>query len=134
MLLWIGLGMVVAFAAYVRLAPSDTARWHVTVEAGEDKTGGGSAVRVLKDVDGALARVDSAMMAEPATTRLAGSVSEGHITYISRSRWWGFPDYTTVQVVKGQIRMFARLRFGQQDLGVNAARLERVKRAVQAGG
>lgn len=133
MIMWIFIGVVVALVAYVRLAPSDPARWHVPVAASADKTGAGSAVRVLDGDAKLLARVDRAMMGEPATVRFAGSVEEGMITYISRSRWWGFPDYTTVNLSDGQIVMFARLRFGQRDFGVNAARLERVKRAVQAG-
>ncbi len=134
MWLWIALGLVVVAVAYVRLAPIDVDRWHVPVAATTDKTGAGSAVRVIPGDAEMLAHLDRAMMAEPATSRIAGGVEEGHVTYVSRSKWWGFPDFTTLQLVDGQIRMFARLRFGRRDLGVNAKRLERLKRSAQAGG
>ncbi len=134
MLIWIVLGLVVAAVAYVRLAPIDLDRWHVPVTATADKNGTGNAVRIIPAGEGVMARLDNAMMAEPATSRIAGSVAEGHVTYVSRSKWWGFPDFTTIQQVDDEIRMFARLRFGASDFGVNAKRLERLKRAVQARG
>ena len=132
--LWIILAVVVVLVAIVRLAPIDAERWHVPVTASADKDGIGRAVRVIPGDGDVLARLDSAMMAEPVTSRIAGSVGEGHVTYVSRSKWWGFPDFTTIQLVDGQIRMFARLRFGRRDFGVNARRLERLNRRVQAGG
>ena len=39
---------------------------------------------------------------------------------------FGFPDYTTVQHTGDQLKLFARLRFGKSDLGVNRKRLEAV--------
>ncbi len=77
--------------------------------------------------------MDAALRDLPRTQVLAGSVSDGHVTYVTRSAFWGFPDYTTMQLVDGQIRMFARLRFGASDLGVNGKRLERVLAAIQIG-
>ena len=131
MWLWLSLGVLVAIAAYVRLAPPNVDALHVPVTATEDKTGMGYAVRVLPAAEGLFERLDTAMMAQPASKRLAGSVAEGRVTYVSRSRWWGFPDYTTIEEAEGQIRLFARLRFGRRDFGVNAARLERIIAAAQ---
>ena len=122
---------VVLLLAYIRLAPSDASRWHVPVTAttSADRTGG--AIRVLSVDEGALRRVDAAARALPRTRVLAGSVEEGRITYITRSRWIGFPDYTTVEHSDGLLRMHARLRFGRSDLGVNAERLQRLLAAAE---
>ena len=121
---------VVIFGAYVRLAPSDPARWHT--DPSEGTMGANSHVaRVVLPMspEDALSAVDAAAKAEPRTARLAGSVEEGRITYVSRSRLWGFPDYTTVAVRPegdgAALVIHARARFGESDLGVNAARVGR---------
>ena len=122
--------------AAIRLAPSDPARWHVDPRSGAPAKGqfvlrpdGGDAEgRVYpfapRDL---LARFDAVATATPRTHRLAGSLDEGRITYISRSRVFGFPDYTTVEAVAegtgARLLIFARLRFGGDDLGVNRARV-----------
>ena len=127
--------LVLGFALYVRLAPSDPARWHVapapaatqdcTVEQGE---GDARATCLLpaKPAE-ALAALDAIAMATPRTTRLAGSAGEGRITWITRSALWGFPDYTTAEAAPDatgtRLTVHARLRFGSSDMGVNAARL-----------
>ncbi len=129
-------GSVLIFAvllgmAYVRVAPLDPARWHVAVDAiaDEDRTGG--AVRVIKGDETTLKALDQAARALARTTVLAGSVAEGRITYVTRSLLFGFPDLTTIELVGEEIRMFARLRFGTSDMGVNRSRLERLIAAVQ---
>jgi len=129
--LWIVLVAVVAFLAYIRLAPTDVYRVHCDVRAVQDADGEGHCVRIVQADAAALARIDAAAMALPRTTRLAGSVGQGHITYVTRSKVMGFPDYTTVQREGDQIKMFARLRFGRSDLGVNRARLDTLLAAAQ---
>jgi uncharacterized protein (DUF1499 family) len=68
-------------------------------------------------------------LATPRTRLLAGSVATGKLTYVTRSRLFGFPDYTTVSLLLPEdggptyLHMFARLRFGLDDLGVNGARV-----------
>jgi uncharacterized protein (DUF1499 family) len=123
---------VVAFAAYVRLAPSDPGRWNVAPvadgPAGEVVVAGlNSATLRLGPEAGAaadlLARLDAVALAAPRTTRLAGGVEEGRITWVTRSALWGFPDYTTAEVRPDGLGIAARSRFGQSDMGVNAARL-----------
>jgi hypothetical protein len=121
---------VAGFGLYVRLAPSDPARWNT--DPAQGVAGLNSAVeRVVLPMPPAeaLAAFDAAAMAEPRTVRLAGSVAEGRITYVSRSRLWGFPDYTTVAAVPEgagtALVIWGRARFGQGDLGVNAARIGR---------
>jgi uncharacterized protein (DUF1499 family) len=127
--------LVLGFAAYVRLAPSDPARWHVAIAdpAAPDctVTATEGAARYACRMPGTpaevLARLDSIALAQPRTTRLAGSAETGRITWVTRSALWGFPDYTTAEAraEEGQTRLdlHARLRFGRGDMGVNAARL-----------
>lgn len=121
-------GLLLALAAvgllmgYIRLAPSDPARWHVAVMGGDADFPGGLR-RVLPGRAGDLARLDTIIRATPRTQVLAGSVAAGHVTYVTRSALWGFPDYTTVQLRGADLAIWSRLRFGGSDLGVNAARL-----------
>lgn len=128
-LIFLGLGL------FVRLAPSDPARWHVAPEpaASADCSvvqgeGDARATCTLSMAPAeALSQLDAIAMATARTTRLAGSPDEGRITWITRSALWGFPDYTTAEAVPdatgSRLTVHARLRFGRSDLGVNAARL-----------
>lgn len=134
MLLWIVVIIVVGFAAYVRLAPADVDVWHQRAEGAEM----GETVlsnryiwreAVADEGGGKLSRLDGVIMATPRTTRLAGSLEAGQITYVTRSAVMGFPDYTTVGIYDDQgvpyIEINARSRFGSSDLGVNASRVKR---------
>lgn len=133
MLLWVLLALVVVLLGYVRLAPSDPAQWHVAPDVGEDVDMTGGAKRLVTGAGSdALARLDPIAMATPRTTRLAGSVDEGMVTYVTRTRVIGFPDYTTVQQDGENLKIYARLRFGRSDFGVNTARVEGWVNALQA--
>lgn len=127
--------IIVGLAAYVRFAPSDPVRWNVASRAselGEKRFKKGYIWREAVEDDGKdrLAALDQIVMATPRTTRLAGSVDEGQITYITRSQMMGFPDYTTIGVYDGAetgaryLEINGRLRFGRSDLGVNAKRIK----------
>jgi uncharacterized protein (DUF1499 family) len=74
-----------------------------------------------------LARLAGIAESSPRTIRIAGSPEEGRITWVSRSALWGFPDYITAEArTEGEqtrLDMLSRLRFGREDMGVNAARL-----------
>jgi len=123
---------LLGFWAYVRLVPSNPAQWNTdpttALEWPNDTWNevvtltSGAALR-LRAADDLLARIDALAMATPRTTRLAGSVGDGRITWVTRSALWGFPDYTTAQSSPDGVCIYARLRFGQFDLGVNAVRL-----------
>ncbi|MEM8654584.1 MAG: DUF1499 domain-containing protein [Pseudomonadota bacterium] len=119
--------------AFVRLAPSDPDRWHVPIADTSSQNMTGGAIRVTETDREALARVDAAMQALPRTRAIAGSVPDGRITYVTRSKWVGFPDYTTIEYSGGLLKMHARLRFGKSDLGVNRERLERLLRVAKEG-
>jgi hypothetical protein len=133
---WAGLGLlalmvaVLALLAWVRLAPDDAARWHGLPGTVTDRDMEGGVMRV---VPGDLADLDRIIRAEPRTHVLAGSVGEGMITYVTRSRVFGFPDYTTVAQRGGKLALHARLRYGRSDMGVNKARVERWLDALRQG-
>jgi uncharacterized protein (DUF1499 family) len=127
---------VLGLIAYVRLAPSEPAVWNVSPQQSAFAQGrakdevsaltGGAALHLgldKGDPKAVLARLDAIALATPRTTRLAGRPDEGRITWITRSALWGFPDYTTAEVREDGVYIYARLRFGGSDLGVNAARL-----------
>jgi hypothetical protein len=130
--------------AYIRLAPSDPARWHVVPEmsgrngwtfpppgadAVTDEEGGARAgLTVLgQGPEDVLARLDAIAIKTPRTVRLAGSPEAGMVTWVTRSAFFGFPDYTTAAArAEGPVTVVAvhaRQRFGRRDFGVNAARL-----------
>ena len=124
MLPWIFLALVVGLLAFIRLAPTDPARWHKPITASENKDMAGGAIRVIDGDMQSMERLVQIAEQTPRTQKIAGSVEEGLVTFQTRSLWIGFPDFTTVQLVDGQIRLFARLKFGRSDFGVNRLRLE----------
>lgn len=132
------MGLVLAFAliaflgalAFIRLAPSDAADWHVDLAAPGFDPSRGQMFCITPNnrygplAEDTLARLDAVALATPRTERLAGSAAEGRITWVTRSALIGFPDYTTAQVMPGPgLCVFGRQRFGRGDMGVNAARV-----------
>ncbi|MEO0774123.1 MAG: DUF1499 domain-containing protein [Pseudomonadota bacterium] len=118
------LAALIGVGLYVRLAPSDPARWHAMPDEMDNMDMGDGAKRVIAAQEGDLARLHAIALSTPRTTALAGSVDEGMITYVTRSRVFGFPDYTTVTKDADTLKIHARLRFGKFDMGVNAARVD----------
>lgn len=124
----VALALMVAAVTYVRLAPTDVARWHqldqIAVPGDQLAPGGFTAARrVTADPAQVLAALDAIALATPRTRPIAGSVAEGMVTYQTRSLIWGFPDHTTVAVQGDLLVIHARLTFGQSDMGVNRARV-----------
>ena len=123
--LWCVLGAVIAFGIYVRLAPADVQKWHHMPDEVVRADFQGGAIRVVQPASlDDLKVLDEIVLSDPRTQILAGDVQEGMITYVSRSKLWGFPDYTTVHLNHDQLEIYGRLRFGRSDLGVNAARID----------
>ena len=130
-----GVIVLLGVLAFVRLAPSDPAEWHVDLAAAGFDPARGQMFCITPDnrygpladgvhADGALAQLDAIALATPRTERLAGSADEGRITWVTRSRLMGYPDYTTAQLMPGPgLCVYGRQRFGSEDLGVNAARI-----------
>lgn len=123
--------------AFVRLAPSDPALWHIALEPRPPiiATASPDEITVLSNgayadltasadqTQALLAKLDSIALATPRTQRIAGSAETGRITWVTRSLFWGFPDYTTAESTPQGVTIYARQRFGKGDWGVNAARL-----------
>lgn len=138
MLKWIALVIVVVIAAgllYVRLAPTNPSDWHTAGDA--DTAGDTTTINSHRAVrpfttspEDMLRAVDLAAGDTPRTQVLAGSVEHGMITYETRSRLMGYPDYTTVSIIPAAedhpafLSIYARSRFGKGDMGVNKARVE----------
>lgn len=130
-------GAVLLVAAFIRLAPSNPETWHVAPDQEpHDFDGSYHEVRVITGAPmDVFDRLDTIARAWPRTKVLAGSVDEGLVTYITRTKYWGFPDYTTVQVALDAddntvLSIHARLRFGRSDMGVNRARVRRWLKAL----
>ena len=140
--MWYVIGLIViaaiAVPLWIRLAPSDPAVWHVAITDEAEAMPGpcASHVRTLRngaratcllaeDPSMVLAKLDAMARATPRTAQLAAT--DGLTTWITRSRLMGFPDYTTAQLRQTdqgtRLDVFARQRFGENDLGVNTARL-----------
>lgn len=128
MIVFWGLGALclasfLAMAAYVRLAPSDPARWHVAPRGDSDKRFANGVLRHVAAGPDGLQRLHAVIVGDRRSTVLAGSPEAGMITYVSRTRLMGYPDYTTVMRSGDDLVIYARSRFGRKDLGVNAARV-----------
>lgn len=118
--------LVIVGMAWIRLSSVDPGRWHQPIGNAEDVTGNGWAARVFPASQDRLSKLNQAMLSLPRTSMIAGSVGEGRLTYVTRSKWMGFPDFTTIEETDGVIKLYARLRFGRSDFGVNANRLDRI--------
>ncbi len=126
--------LALAGLVYIRLAPSNAADWHKRPGnsiMGHNALKDGHIFREAVPGDGreTLANLDRIIRGMPRTTVLAGSMDDGKITYVTRSKVIGFPDYTTVSIVEENgesiLEIWGRLRFGASDLGVNPARIQR---------
>ncbi|WP_163025886.1 DUF1499 domain-containing protein [Chachezhania antarctica] len=124
MILFVVIVLAVVGAGYIRLAPSDPARWNVRLEFTSDEDLPDGVKRIVETGPDGLARLDRIAMDTPRTERLAGSVEDGRITWITRTKVMGFPDYTTAQQDGDMLKIWGRLRFGASDMGVNRARVD----------
>lgn len=132
---------LVAIMGIIRLSPSDARVWNVPIADRVAANPGPCADQVRVLMNGArsacilpgqpadvLARLEAIAEAYPRTTVLAGTQADGRVTWITRTRVMGFPDYVTAEAVAvpegTRLDVYARQRFGSSDLGVNAKRLK----------
>ena len=118
------------------MAPSKAADWHETglppLAMGQFPADGGYVEQRAVASDGAaeMAALDAIIRATPRTMGLVGTLESGKMTYVTRSKVVGFPDYTTVSLVTDAqtgataLQVFGRLRFGKRDFAVNRTRIE----------
>jgi uncharacterized protein (DUF1499 family) len=128
MILFVIILVAAGVLGWIRLAPADPAVWNSDPKVTSDQDlASGVRRRIAIGPDG-FEDLNGIILATPRTEVLAGSVAEGQVTYVTRSKWMGFPDYTTVKAneLAGQpvLELYARQRFGSSDMGVNKARVE----------
>jgi hypothetical protein len=131
--------ITVLFSAYVRLAPTDPSAWQVAVASPDPATPGPCTHKITIVPKGAratcllpgapadvLAKLAASALASPRTATIASDATR--TTWVSRSLVMGYPDYITAEVAPApegtRLDIFSRQRFGQGDMGVNAARLK----------
>ena len=114
---WLIIVAIVAFAAYVRFAPSNPGHWHIDPIVSSERMGYGILVEMPAD----LADLDAAVMSSPRVRVLAGSVQDRHITYVARSKFWGFPDYISVKQVGSNLTVWIPLQCGHPSPPVQIA-------------
>ncbi len=135
------IALVVLAPVYVRLAPSNAARWHVDpTTAARPRTP--NYYFVLQSIpkrpapvfqaDAAelAAAFDAFAVAQPLVVRLAGGVDDLHITYVQRSNTMKYPDYLSVRFIDlggglATVAIFSRSRFGIGDRGFNKRRVQK---------
>lgn len=129
--------VAVAGVLWIRLAPIDRDRWHVDPAEAEDPKRSGvryigrEAPRFPGDPETVLSTFDDIASEEPRTRLLEGDLDEGMLTYVTRSRVFGFADFVTVKAVSEgsltKLSIVSRARVGPKgyDWGVNAERLDR---------
>lgn len=82
--------VLVGILAFIRLAPTDPTRWHQPISEINSQNMVGGAIRVVEVDEATFVRVDAAARALPRTQVVAGSVDEGRVTFVTRSKWIGF--------------------------------------------
>ncbi len=145
LLILVGAAIVgaIALQAFVRLSPVDAARWHVPLRMPEDgpgdwplRNGHRTVLGTSEAPPATWDRIESLLSQMPRTRRLAGSAEEGRITYVTRTLFWGFPDFITIEVVPAEagslVRIFARQGIGGYDWGVNRGRVARLRAGLGA--
>jgi len=129
LILGMALLTAVALVLYIRLAPSDPARWHADPDTIPDPKTPNFA-RMTMDIP--LPRSETAERIAAQARREGAQVLAGNTeltTWIARTRLMKFPDYVTLRLEDTgdgtRVTALSRSRFGRGDQGVNAARLQR---------
>lgn len=124
MIFYIILIVVVGGIAWIRLAPSDAGSWNVDPQVSADQDLANGVRRRIPGDDATFRALHGIIIQTPRTELLAGGPDQPRATYITRSKWMGFPDYTTIQREDDHVELYARSRFGRTDMDVNRIRVE----------
>lgn len=127
--------LIGAVQAWVRLAPLPAARFGLrpgpSVPGLHRHPGGVTIVRPLAELPPeAQARLEAIIAATPRTCALGGDPA----AFVTRSRFWGFPDIALVWSDDRDLHLHSELVFGRRDMGVNTARARRWFAALEAQG
>ncbi|MBF9044720.1 DUF1499 domain-containing protein [Rhodobacterales bacterium HKCCE4037] len=132
---------VAAGAAYFRLAPLDAEALHV--DPAEVTPPGspnfalmvGTSGHFIQNTPGEVASRIAAVADADGAQLLAGSLEEGHVTYVVRSRIMGFPDIISLRWQPEndgtKLEIFSRSVYGRSDFGVNTRRAHRWSQAAR---
>ena len=131
------LAVIAAGMLWIRFSPIDRDRWHIDPAEAEGPEDSGirliglQAPRYPADTDTVLITMSEIALDEPRTKVLDGDIEEGMITFVTRSRVFGFADFTTVKAVSEgavtKLSIISRSQVGTRgnDWGVNAAKVDR---------
>jgi len=109
---------------WIRFAPIHKDSWHVTTRAERNKAFAGGVIRFLPKAGRAeLQQLVGVIDEAPLTKHIAGDLQDGMLTYVTRTKVFGFPDFTTLWLSEEGLHIYARVRFGRIDFGVNKARI-----------
>jgi len=137
MMVWLLAGILTAVLIvrfYVRHSPHEAAMYHVadsrySVAGNYPSKGGFEAIRDLAEPGNvALDRLIRVIEETSRTVVLDGALEDGHISFVTRSPFWGFPDTTNIWLNHheggaDQLFIQGHQRFGRSDLGVNQRRI-----------
>ncbi|WP_375258369.1 DUF1499 domain-containing protein [Citreimonas sp.] len=124
MIFYILLLVIVGGFAWIRLAPSDAGAWHVDPQVSADQDLANGVRRRIPGGEGTYLALNQIILQSPRTELLAGGPEDERATFITRSKWMGFPDYTTIQMGEDHVELYARSRFGRSDMDVNRKRVQ----------
>jgi uncharacterized protein (DUF1499 family) len=141
----LGLLAAVALAVYMRQYPMSAERWHVDPAAVAPREGsrnsylsrGQDAPRLTGTPLEVAMRLDQAAKEDRAVL-IAGDPASGHMTYVARSRVFGFPDAVSIRLHEEgdatRVDVFSRSAVGDYDWGEPGPRhaLDRLRRSVSA--
>ena len=114
--------------AYMRFAPASPAKFHRTLDvstAGDTEYWEGylAARQIAGAPETVLSALQDIALGTERTVLFAGSLDEGMLTFQTRTKVLGIPDYTTITIQDDLVVIYARLRFSYYDQGVNKARV-----------
>ena len=115
-----------ALLIFIRFVPGDITRLHLELPDRKvgSYSGPNSHVEVLAPIsEDTFGQIVGIAAQTPRTKLIAGSIQDARVTFVTRSKLIGFPDYTTIQLVEEKLTINARSRFGYGDHGVNRARV-----------
>lgn len=132
-------------SVFIRLAPMHPDQWHVDPSSATPPNSPNYALLIGENapvVSGSVQDL-SARVAQIAQDNgwqvIGGDAQAGFVTYVTRSRVFGFPDAISIKLSAAQsegdaersrIEIFSRSRFGYDDLGANEEHVAKLLRPL----